>query len=326
MTSSTSPLRPAGACFAAPSAPPSRAPCPSSPSAGHRRRAATRLHRPRQEAGCRHRLGIAPGPVAARARLARHPGDLDAQHPQWPRPQRSLRGRRPRRGHLRRHTRHRRALARTRESADRLRCGRHECVAAEPARRRAQRQGARGPVDRRGTRLLHAPLCARAAQGARPAEIGQGDSHVPARWRGRARPRLDRRVRRADRCRTAAGLARLSGHRPGRPASLAARDVGHRRFGQGIAGQARTGRGVDARAAFGARGHPTRQGHLLRLPRRGQRLPARRGQGLAPALAVPRGRVSGRGLALLAEVKNFLLAEKLIDRDFSLDSWRANEA
>ncbi|MDM0104627.1 ABC transporter substrate-binding protein [Variovorax sp. J22R24] len=32
------------------------------------------------------------------------------------------------------------------------------------------------------------------------------------------------------------------------------------------------------------------------------------------------------GTALLAEVKSFLLAEKLIDRDFTLDSWRVNDA
>ncbi|MDP9898739.1 ABC transporter substrate-binding protein [Variovorax ginsengisoli] len=32
------------------------------------------------------------------------------------------------------------------------------------------------------------------------------------------------------------------------------------------------------------------------------------------------------GLALLGEVKQFLLAEKLIDRDFALDDWRVNDA
>jgi len=45
-----------------------------------------------------------------------------------------------------------------------------------------------------------------------------------------------------------------------------------------------------------------------------------------PLSQFPEAAYPAEGTALLAEVKNFLLAEKLIDRDFTLDSWRANDA
>ncbi|MDM0078812.1 ABC transporter substrate-binding protein [Variovorax sp. J2P1-59] len=45
-----------------------------------------------------------------------------------------------------------------------------------------------------------------------------------------------------------------------------------------------------------------------------------------PLSQFPEAAYPAEGIALLAEVKSFLLAEKLIDRDFSLDSWRVNDA
>jgi sulfonate transport system substrate-binding protein len=45
-----------------------------------------------------------------------------------------------------------------------------------------------------------------------------------------------------------------------------------------------------------------------------------------PLSQFPEAAYPAEGTALLAEVKTFLLAEKLIDRDFTLDSWRANDA
>ncbi|MDM0001898.1 ABC transporter substrate-binding protein [Variovorax sp. J22P240] len=45
-----------------------------------------------------------------------------------------------------------------------------------------------------------------------------------------------------------------------------------------------------------------------------------------PLSQYPEAAYPAEGTALLAEVKNFLLAEKLIDRDFNLDNWRVNDA
>ncbi|MDM0047695.1 ABC transporter substrate-binding protein [Variovorax sp. J22R115] len=45
-----------------------------------------------------------------------------------------------------------------------------------------------------------------------------------------------------------------------------------------------------------------------------------------PLSQFPEAAYPAEGTALLAEVKNFLLAEKLIDRDFNLDRWRVNDA
>jgi len=45
-----------------------------------------------------------------------------------------------------------------------------------------------------------------------------------------------------------------------------------------------------------------------------------------PLSHFPEAAYPPEGVALLGEVKNFLLGEKLIERDFALDSWRVNDA